>query len=72
MANVHVVPNGDKWKVEVERGNQDASTYDTQNAAIVAGTALAKKLKAELLVHGADGAIRMRNSYGNDPRDVKG
>ncbi|MCO4863757.1 DUF2188 domain-containing protein [Cupriavidus sp. WGlv3] len=56
----------------MERGTQDSSTYDSQDAAIVAGTALAKKLQSELIVHDSDGAIRMRNSYGNDPRDVKG
>uniref|UniRef100_UPI003531FE92 DUF2188 domain-containing protein n=1 Tax=Cupriavidus sp. WGlv3 TaxID=2919924 RepID=UPI003531FE92 len=67
-----MVSSGNKGKVEVERGTQDSSTYDSQDAAIVAGTALAKKLQSELIVHDSDGAIRMRNSYGNDPRDVKG
>ncbi|SPA40680.1 conserved hypothetical protein [Cupriavidus taiwanensis] len=56
----------------MKRGTQAWPTYDSQDAAIVAGTALAKKLPSELIVRGSDGAIRMRNSYGNDPRDVKG
>lgn len=70
MPNVHVVPSGGKWKVEVERGTQDTPTYDSEDAAIVAATALARKLQGELLVHGEDGAVRIRNSYEND-RDVK-
>ncbi|MGH8784020.1 MAG: DUF2188 domain-containing protein [Cupriavidus necator] len=40
--------------------------------AIAFGTTLAKRLQAELIVHGRDGAIWMRNAYGNDPRDVEG
>ncbi|WP_439672879.1 DUF2188 domain-containing protein (plasmid) [Cupriavidus necator] len=72
MPNVHVVPSGDQWKVEVEGGAQALSTFDNQEVAITSGTMLAKRLQVELIVHGKDGAIRMRNSYGNDPRDVKG
>ncbi|MEC3767477.1 DUF2188 domain-containing protein [Cupriavidus sp. SS-3] len=72
LPNIHVVSSGNKAKVEVKRGTQAWPTYDSQDAAIVAGTALAKKLPSELIVQGSDGAIRMRNSYGNDPRDVKG
>ena len=36
------------------------------------GTEAAKKSKSELFVHGRDGRIRERNSYGNDPYPPKG
>jgi hypothetical protein len=72
-ANIHVVPtekNG--WAVEVEGTDGATSHYPSQEEAIAAGTQKAKQDKVELLVHGRDGQIRERNSFGHDPRDVKG
>lgn len=69
--NVHVVPNGDQWKVEAEGGGA-SQLYGTQDEAIEAGTDLATQAKVELLVHGRDGQIRMRSSFGHDPRDRRG
>ncbi|MFC4484303.1 DUF2188 domain-containing protein [Cupriavidus campinensis] len=37
-----------------------------------AGTKRAKADKVELLIHGRDGQIRECNSFGHDPRHVKG
>lgn len=69
--NIHVVPADDRWAVWTE-GGLGRETFDTQQAAIAAGTERAKQKKVELLIHGRDGQIRERNSFGNDPRDVKG
>ncbi|BDB29507.1 DUF2188 domain-containing protein (plasmid) [Cupriavidus sp. P-10] len=71
--NVHVVParNGG-WTVTEEGAGGAGADYPTQEAAIEAGTAKAKQVRVELLVHGMDGQIRLRNSFGHDPRDVKG
>lgn len=71
MPNVHVVPSGDQWNVELEGGVGGTPTFDSQEEAISSGTMLAKK-QAEPIVHGREVAIRMRNAYGNDPTDVKG
>lgn len=46
--------------------------FATQDEAVQAGTGRAKADKVELLIHGRDGQIRERNSFGHDPRDVKG
>ncbi|WP_226798044.1 DUF2188 domain-containing protein [Cupriavidus necator] len=70
MPNVHVVPSGDQWNVELEGGVGGTSAFDNQEEAIC--SRLAKRQQAELIVHGREVAIRMRNAYGNDPRDVKG
>lgn len=70
--NVHVVPHGDRWHVLREGAHEPSSAHDDLEDAIAAGTAEAKQDKVELLVHGRDGQIRMRNSYGDDPRGVKG
>ncbi|CAN7768129.1 DUF2188 domain-containing protein [Cupriavidus necator] len=69
--NIHVVPAGDRWVVEAE-GGHGRETYDTQAEAVAAGTRMAQEKKVELLIHGLDGQIRERSSFGNDPRDIKG
>lgn len=72
-ANVHVVPterNG--WAVEVEGTDGATSHYPSQEEAIAAGTEKAKRDKVELFIHDRHGKIRERNSFGHDPRDVKG
>ncbi|AZG17144.1 DUF2188 domain-containing protein [Cupriavidus pauculus] len=64
MANrgIHVVPSGEGWAVEVPDGGAH-SIFVTQEEAIAAGTELAKREKAELLIHGRDGRIRVRESF---------
>ncbi|WER48846.1 DUF2188 domain-containing protein [Cupriavidus sp. WKF15] len=71
MPNIHVVPASDGWTVE-HAGGRDRKFYPTQEEAIAAGTQKARQEKVELLIHGRDGQIRERNSFGHDPRDVKG
>jgi hypothetical protein len=43
------------------------STHRTQAAAIKAGKAEAKADRVDHVVHGRDGKIRSKDSYGNDP-----
>jgi len=69
--NIHVVPAGEGWAVEASGGGK-RTMFATQDEAIQAGTERAKADKVELLIHGRDGQIRERNSFGHDPRDVKG
>ncbi|AMR78067.1 DUF2188 domain-containing protein [Cupriavidus nantongensis] len=69
--DIHVVPADDRWAVETEGGN-GRETYDTQEEAVAAGTERAKLKQVELFIHGRDGKIRERNSFGNDPRDIPG
>jgi hypothetical protein len=70
--DVHVVPHEGNWRVEVEGMPLLPATYGTQADARDAGRELARRTKAELLVHGRDGKIRERNSYGRDPRNSTG
>ncbi|CAG9178773.1 DUF2188 domain-containing protein [Cupriavidus pinatubonensis] len=69
--NVHVVPAHDGWAVESEAGGP-RQLFDSQEQAIAAGTEKARHDQAELLIHGRDGQIRERNSFGHDPRNIKG
>lgn len=66
-SNVHVVPRGGKWGTLREGGQRATQVFDTQQQAIDAGRNMAKQGKGELLVHGQNGRIRARDSYGNDP-----
>lgn len=68
--NFHVVPAGTEWAVEAVGGGQ-RTTFPPQAEAIEAGTQLARAARVELLIHGRDGKVRERNSFGHDPRNVK-
>jgi hypothetical protein len=73
QGDVHVVQqDSGKWAVKVEGNQRVSSTHDTQSAATQAGRKVARSNSSELLVHGRDGQIRERNSYGRDPRASKG
>jgi hypothetical protein len=68
----HVVPSADGWKVRKAGSPKASSTHATQKEAIAAATRIARNQKTELYIHGRDGRIRERNSYGNDPYPPKG
>lgn len=70
--NQHVVPHKDKWAVKGEGNQKNTVLTDTQQQAIERARQIAKNQESELLIHGRDGEIRKRDSYGNDPRDIKG
>lgn len=71
MALMQVLPAGNDSKVVVD-GGQEAETYDDQADAERAGRSRVKELQAEFQLHGRDGTIRENDSYGNDPRNVRG
>lgn len=68
----HVVPHGGDWAVK--RGGSDRATtvVPTQKEAIKIATEIAKNQNAELFIHGKDGQIRERDSFGNDSYPPKG
>ena len=70
--DVHVVPQGNKWAIEVEGSSRASSTHNTQAKAIPQARRIAQQNHTELLIHGKDGKVRERNSYGNDPYPPKG
>ena len=65
--NQHVVPRGDKWGVRGEGNTRDTSQHRTQQEATRAAVETAKHQQSEVLIHGRNGQIRARESYGNDP-----
>jgi Uncharacterized protein conserved in bacteria (DUF2188) len=69
--NVHVVPSDQGWDVKVEGGRR-ARHFTTQGEAIEAGRRLARSNHSEHIIHGRDGRIRQRDSYGRDPFPPRG
>jgi hypothetical protein len=68
----HVVPNGEKWSVWRSGASRATKTFATQNEAIDRAREIARNQATELFVHGRDGRIRSRDSYGNDNYPPKG
>jgi hypothetical protein len=73
QGDVHVVRDKNSgWQVRIEGTARPRSTHKTQTEATKAGRDVARKNKSELLVHGRDGKIRERSTFGHDPRRTKG
>ncbi|RUT72935.1 DUF2188 domain-containing protein [Ancylomarina longa] len=70
--NIHVVSHEKGWAVRTEGKKSAAKCTRTQAEAIKVGRQMAKNNQSELVVHGEDGKIRQKNSYGNDPHPPKG
>ena len=71
--NQHVTPhpNGG-WQVKGANNKRATAVVNTQKEAIKIAIQIAKNQKSEVLVHGENGRIREKNSYGNDPFPPKG
>jgi hypothetical protein len=70
---VHVVPRDDGWAVEREGASKASSTgHRTQADATQAARETARRDHTEVIVHGRDGQIRRRDSYGRDPYPSQG
>jgi Uncharacterized protein conserved in bacteria (DUF2188) len=67
---VHLTPHGDRWAGE--RGQRASSVHGTQAEAEQAGREMAQRDQVEFYLHGRDGQIRGRDSYGHDPFPPKG
>ena len=64
-SNVHVSKDGSAWKVT--RAGSRISSHRTQATAIQAGKRTARQGAVDLVIHGRDGRIRSKDSYGRDP-----
>ena len=65
--NQHVVPYDNPWAVRGQGNSKVTSVGQTQAEAIVAASTIAKIQKSELIIHGRDGKIYDKDSYGYDP-----
>ena len=68
----HVVPSEGGWKVIKAGASRASGRYGTQQEAVREARSLAQSQGTELYIHGKDGRIRSRDSYGSDPVSRKG
>ena len=67
MSNQHVTPKGGKWQVKGEGNTKATAITNTQKEAISKAKDIAKNQHSEVVIHGRNGKIRDKDSYGNDP-----
>ena len=65
--NQHVVPRGQQWAIRGAGNTKDTRHFATQSEAIARGREIARNQRGELVIHGADGRIREKSTYGRDP-----
>lgn len=65
----HVVKSGSNW--QVKQGGLAVSVHSTQKEAERDAIWRARIDRSDVVVHGRDGKIRSKDSYGNDPITIK-
>lgn len=72
--NQHVVPHHGRWAVRGEGNSRVTSIHPTQRQATDSARETARRERSEVVIHGQDGKIRDKDSYGDDlhpPHDTK-
>lgn len=67
-----MVPRNGKWAIRRTGSDKVTRTFETQAEAVRAGREIARNQRTELYIHGRDGLLRERESFGNDPFPPKG
>ena len=72
--NIHTVFNRERglWENKKEGTEKPLSFHHTKENALNKAENFAENLKVEHFIHGKDGKIQERNSYGNDPFPPRG
>ena len=71
--NQHVTKHPDGgWQVKGAGNSRATVRTSTQREAITIARDIARNQKSELFIHGTNGQIRARDSYGHDPYPPKG
>lgn len=71
--NQHVTRHPDGgWQVKGAGNSRATARTTTQADAIDIARQIARNQRSELFIHGENGRIRERDSYGNDPYPPKG
>ncbi len=72
--NIHTVFNSGRgmWENKKEGSSAPVSSHHTKNNALDRAEKIAGQAKVEHFIHGKDGKIQERNSYGNDSFPPRG
>ncbi len=68
----HVVPSKEGWKVKKANSKKSTKIFSTQKEAVTYAREIAINQQTELLLHGTNGQIRGKNSYGKDSFPPRG
>ena len=70
--NIHVVKRDDHWSAVQEKAQRSSGNFRTQKEATERAIEIAKNNGQEVCIHGVNGRIRQKNSYGNDTYPPEG
>ncbi|HVE86202.1 MAG TPA: DUF2188 domain-containing protein [Myxococcales bacterium] len=70
--SIHVIKHDGQWAAMSEGNKRARILAPTQGEAIAAARRMAQREHVELVIHGRDGRIRARDSYGHDPHPPRG
>lgn len=70
--NVHTVHNKNGWQNKYENALKPINTFSNKQDAQKAGRIIAKQNNSEHIIHGLNGRIQSKNTYGNDPYPPRG
>lgn len=65
--NIHTTFKDNEWHSKKEGQAEPLSSHRTKDAAMKASVRAAKAAGVEHVIHGKDGKIKDKDSYGNDP-----
>ena len=65
--NQHVVPYENKWAIRGEGNSRVTSVFENKSEALQRGRSMASNQRSELVIHGRDGRIQDKDSFGRDP-----
>lgn len=68
----HVVRSPSGWSVRKSGAPRVTRTFETQEEAIEVARDYARKQRTELFIHGKDGRVREKTSYGVEKHPPKG
>jgi len=63
-------PDG-TWQHKADGNSKATAVTNTQKEAIASAKKVAENQGGEVVIHGQDGKIRSKDSYGNDPNPPK-
>lgn len=69
---LHIVSSQDGWVVKKVRSSGVFRVFEKKDDAVKYGTKIAKGQRTDLIIHGKDGRIKERNSYGYDSYPPRG
>ena len=67
----HHIDDG-RWQVRREHSERASRVFDHQDDAERFGRRLAQRERVEFVMAGRDGDVRVKDSYGTDPRRIAG